>query len=486
MNAPATSPGAGSILRGIRMRLLVMLLVPLALLAVVSAWFDYRQAGSAALQQDLQLARLVPLLADSIVAPGKTALDAPVVLLAPPVEEFLKERTGNSALLVTDVQGHPLLGDAWMSAPVPTTRENEFHSEEQGGVTYRIVAQRAKTAGGELVVYLADGSDARQQWLQSVLLKVLLPNAVLVVAAAFAVNWAARRALLPLLELKDALEHRSPRDLRAIDAEHSPDEVRPLVESLNRLFALVDAQAQAQQRFVADAAHQLRTPLAGLQTQVEAWVQALEMKNSELKVPFSGMNRSSSAITLGANEIFQLRAATRRTSQLANQLLALSRADAPSLAMESMESVDLQALCEAVLALHLDAASSRGLDLGLDAAPATVQAHEWLLRELLVNLVDNAVRYAGRGACVTIRCALQPDGRAFLQVEDDGPGIPPAERSRALERFYRVPGTVGEGNGLGLAIAQEIAHVHGRNLQLEEGVNGRGLQVTLTFDNAPR
>src|SRR6185436_20364280 len=126
----------------------------------------------------------------------------------------------------------------------------------------------------EVVVAVADGADPRQQWARSILLKVLLPNLVLIAAAAFAVGWAVERALRPLRALKEAVERRSPRDLSAIDEAASPEEVRPLVDSLNRLFGLVNAQAESQRRFVADAAHQLRTPIAGLQAQVEAWAQA--------------------------------------------------------------------------------------------------------------------------------------------------------------------------------------------------------------------
>ena len=167
-----------------------------------------------------------------------------------------------------------LRGEPWLAGLLPTTPEPEFHSEENGGVTWRIVRQRQQTVLGEVVVALADGSDPRQQWARSILFKVLLPNLVLVAAAAFAVGWAVERALKPLLDLREAVERRSPRDLSAIDESASPEEVRPLVNSLNRLFGLVNAQAESQRRFIADAAHQLRTPLAGLQAQVEAWAQA--------------------------------------------------------------------------------------------------------------------------------------------------------------------------------------------------------------------
>lgn len=464
---------------GLRRRLLVLLLAPLCLLALISAWFDYRQADSAAVQQDRQLEVMARLLADSVVAPGPAEGDPPVLLLAPPVAEFISERAGFAAFAITDLEGRRLHGEAWLAVPHVANREPAFHSEDVGGVTYRIAAQRVPTIAGELVVLVADGSDPRQQWVRAVLLKVMLPNLVLIVAAAFAVHWAVRRALRPLFELKEALERRSPRDLSAIDEEASPEEVRPLIHSLNRLFGLVNDQAESQRRFVADAAHQLRTPLAGLQAQVEAWAQAVNTRHPPHQD--TGQPAGEASLVLKAEQINKLRSATRRTSQLANQLLALSRADARSMEAQPMQHVDLKDLCEAILELQLDAATAKHIDLGLDAQPAQAVGHHWLLRELLGNLVDNAVKYTPQSGTITIRCGMR--GQApFLQVEDDGPGIAPVERPRVLQRFYRVPGTSGEGNGLGLAIADEIARLHHSQLQLEPGAQGRGLCVTLMFE----
>jgi two-component system sensor histidine kinase TctE len=413
------------------------------------------------LQQDVRLLALVPLVADSVIGTG----DPPLILLAPPVEEFVKERPGDAGYAIVDADGKVLHGEDWLGGLPPSGAEPEFHSEEHGGATWRIVRQRQPTMLGEVVIAVADGSDPRQQWARSILFKVLLPNLVLIAAAAFAVGWAVERALKPLLALKEAVERRSPRDLSAIDEESSPEEVRPLVHSLNRLFGLVNAQAESQRRFVADAAHQLRTPLAGLQAQVEAWAQAAS---------------AGATLELPSEQVRKLRGATRRTSQLANQLLALSRADARGMHSQPTRRVDLKQLCENQLESHLDAATARRIDLGVEVAPVQVMGHEWLLRELLANLVDNAVKYVGEGGAVTIRCGRR-GGLAFLEVEDDGPGVAAAELPRILERFYRVQGTQGEGNGLGLAIAEEIARVHQSHLQLQPGADGRGLRVTLTL-----
>ena len=455
---------------GLRRRLLVMLIAPLILLTLLNAWFDYRSADDAALQQDHRLLALVPLLADSVIGAGAGGTDPPILLLAPAVEEFLKSGSHNAAYAIADADGRGLLGEAWLAGLPPTTMEPEFHSEENLGVTWRIVRQRQQTVLGEVVVVLADGSDPRQQWARSVLLKVLLPNLMLLAAAAFAVGWAVERALKPLLELREAVEHRSPRDLSAIDENASPEEVRPLVKSLNRLFDLVNAQAESQRRFITDAAHQLRTPLAGLQAQVEAWAQAANAASA-----------ADGTVRLRTEQLNKLRGATRRTSQLANQLLALSRADARAMQGQPLQRVDLRELCEAMLEAHLDAATAKHIDLGLDAQAAQVMGHEWLLRELLGNLVDNAVKYTPDGGTVTIRCGVHEGGGAFLEVEDDGPGVAAAERQHVLERFYRLRGTQGEGNGLGLAIADEIARVHHSHLQLQPGAGGCGLRVSLVL-----
>ncbi len=462
---------------GLKRRLLLMLWIPLLLLAGLNAWFDLRSADSTTVQQDRLLGGLVPLLADSVISGGTSAANPPVVLLAPAIEDFLLARPGRSGFALLGNEGLVLRGDPWLAALPPPTREPEFVSDEHGGVSYRIVGQKVATSAGELIVRLADGASVRNQWWRLVWYRVALPNLALLMLGGLVINWAVSRALAPLMALKEAVERRSASDLSALDATNSPDEVRPLVESLNRLFGMVNAQVENQRRFVADAAHQLRTPLAALQVQVEAWAQNVPASQAGLALP---------AINIGAEQVLQLRQATRRTSQLANQLLALSRVDARSAQTEPLARVDLKHLCEVIIEGYLDTALARNIDLGLEAAPAHANGQEWLLRELVINLLDNALKYTPPGGSVTLRCGLLGDASAseglpYLEVEDDGPGLAPAERSRVLERFYRVPGSAGDGNGLGLAIAEEIARVHHGHLVLGPGALGRGLRVSLTL-----
>lgn len=468
----------------LRFRLLLLLVLPLSVLALMGSWFAYRSAEAAAGQHDQRLMRFLPALAEAVLAPSLDGQSPPVLMLPPTVEEFLRQRQNEAGYAIADLKGRVLAGDTWIRVEVPSTRVAEFHSQEFAGIMYRVAVLRVETAGaGEMVVALADGSDARQQWAQQLLLRVLLPNVLLIAAAGLAIYWSVRQAFEPLVALAGAVERRSPRDLSPIDEAASPEEVRPLLRSLNRLFALVDAQAQEQRRFVADAAHQLRTPLAALQAQVEAWALMVQSAPANAAAPASGPPGERSLV-LSATQIHQLRDATRRTSQLARQLLALSRADARHAQSQPLQRVDLKDLCESLLEAFFEQAAAKNIDFGLEVAPASVWGHAWLLRELLSNLVDNALKYNPEGGRVTLRSGVGPDG-AFLEVEDDGPGVPEAERARIVQRFYRLPGASGEGSGLGLAIADEIAQLHQARLVLGAAADGVGLRVQLVFPPEP-
>ncbi|MEG0151240.1 MAG: sensor histidine kinase N-terminal domain-containing protein [Comamonas sp.] len=475
----------------LRLRLLVLLLVPLVLLALMGGWFSYSSADAASTQHDQRLLRLLPALADSVLAPSIAEGTPPLVSLAPSVEDFLRGQGDEVGYAIGDLNGNVVAGDTWIKFDVPGTALAEFHSQEHDGVTYRVGVLKAETYGaGEMVVMLADSSDVRQQWVRQLLMHVLLPNLLLIAGAAVAIYWSVSRAFKPLHKLTQAVERRSPRDLSPIDETTSPEEVRPLVHSLNRLFSLVNAQAEGQRRFVADAAHQLRTPLAALQAQVEAW--ALSGQEAQRIAKRTG---AEAQVVLSVAQIEQLRDATRRTSQLARQLLALSRADARNAEMQPIQKVELKDLCESMLELFIDSASNKGLDFGLEVEPVCVWGHSWLLRELVSNLVENAIKYTPEGGSVTLRCGQRQTplgtddsvllglpgvrGWAFVEVDDDGPGVPEAERSQITQRFYRAQGVVGEGTGLGLAIADEIAQLHQGALSFDEASSGKGLLVRL-------
>ncbi len=473
----------------LRRRLLVLVLAPLAVLGAINAFSDFRLAGSAARLQDEQLTRLMPLLANAVLAaPSNQGLGSAVVTLVPNLAQFLNERGANASYKIVGANGRLLAGDTVLSTSNPLSTEPELHSEIVAGVTWRVAAMRIELAEGDSVVaQLADSSNARQQWLSAIVMRVVIPNVLLCVAAFFAVRWGVRRALAPLVDLRRQVEARSVFDLSPIDERTAPQEVQPLVRAMNRLVANAQTHAQSQRRFVADAAHQLRTPLAALQAQIEAWglppAQALEA------------DELAKAITVPAGQYAKLLQSTRRTSTLVHQLLTLSRADAQNEAPTALEPVDLVALCESVLATQLDTAIGKSIDLGLDVhascslVQAKVLANPWLLEELLGNLVDNALHYTPTGGVVTIRVHPHTATGAMPQwelgVQDNGPGILPHERAQVLQRFYRASNAIGPGTGLGLAIADEIARLHGASLQLTSTVCGDsgdlGLNVFVRF-----
>ncbi|HQO29216.1 MAG TPA: ATP-binding protein, partial [Accumulibacter sp.] len=268
------------------------------------------------------------------------------------------------------------------------------------------------------------------------------------------------QGLRPLATIEREIAVRSPNDLRAITVEGTPREIQPMLTRLNRLFALLRQASAGQQRFLADAAHQLRTPLTGLQTQIE--LAAAEGR-------FDG--------DVERRQRFD--EATRRIAHLIDQLLLFARAEAAG-AAPLFEPVSLPTLLEQAASIFLDQALAREIDLGFEVAPATVVGIPSLLREALANLIDNALRYTPAQGVVTVRCGCR-DQHAFLEVEDDGPGIPPAAREQVFERFTRLPAAPGNGCGLGLAIVREIAELHSATVELANPDGGRGLRIALLF-----
>lgn len=321
-----------------------------------------------------------------------------------------------------------------------------------------------------LAVGVGYGLHAGSSWLLWAVLGLLLALWSLV----WGIDRRMRRTFAPWQSLAQTVQQRTPRDLNPVFVDSdAPHAVHAMVHTLNQMLVQVHTESDAQQRFVADSAHQLRTPLAALQSQVEAWAQMVGAAPDK-------------TIQLQAEQVEQLRKATRRTTQLAHQLLALSRIDSGLHQGTQQQRVDLKSLCEALLETFWERALAKEIDLGLEVEGAHVSGHAWLLRELLSNLLDNAIKYVPQGGQITLRCGrrkVMPSGqlRTYLEVEDDGLGVPECEYARLTQRFYRVPCTEVEGTGLGLSIAQEIAQGHGATLVFSRGKNGCGLLVTVVF-----
>jgi two-component system sensor histidine kinase TctE len=323
----------------------------------------------------------------------------------------------------------------------------------------------APCAGKLCTITVAETTHKRQLLIREVLFGSVLPQALLAALSLVIVWFGVARGLAPLRRLSDEIRKRSVRDLRPIEPAQAPEEATALIDALNQLLVQVQELHRNQQRFLANAAHQLRTPLAGLRAHAEL----------ALAQPLPDPARA---------ELEQVHSATIRTARLANQLLALARAE-PGGHLELPALVELRPLVEGAADEWVHWALERDLDLGFELEAAAVQGDVFLLREALGNLVHNAIEYLPRGGRVTVRTGVRA-GRPFVEVEDDGPGIPLTERLRVLERFYRVPGTAGTGSGLGLAIVREIASAHGASLEIGDGSGSKGCRVEIKFPGEPQ
>ena len=339
------------------------------------------------------------------------------------------------------------------------------------GQPIRVIAMLAPCGGQICTVQVAETINKRRKLARNIVLSSLVPELVITLATLVLVWFGVKRGLSPLEDLSNDIRARSARDLRSIDPGHAPDEARPLVSALNQLFGQVADASTNQQRFLANAAHQLRTPLAGLQAHTEIALAQGVPENIRAQLE-------------------QVHRATIRTARLANQLLALARAEPGGTRTDAVAPVNLRAVVEDAADEWVHRAMAKEIDLGFELADAQVAGDALLLREALGNLIHNALEYSPPGARVTVRTGVRSaevspgDVRnrlAFLEVEDDGPGIPAAEREQVLERFYRIAGTLGTGSGLGLSIVREIAVAHRAQMEITSGEGGRGCKVGLTF-----
>lgn len=360
----------------------------------------------------------------------------------------------------------PIAGEPDLHWPPVTIarREPYFFNTIVDGVPVRAVAVKTHCGALECGVINASTLNKRTALVEAVQVSALLP-VVLAGVVSMALLWfGLDSGLKPLLRLSAELARRSPRELSPVRGDDVPAEVQPLMEAVNRLMLQLADAGAAQQRFLATAAHQLRTPLAGLQSRIE--LAQIETADPEARAQLGEIHESAV-----------------RASRLAVQLLSLARVEPGASMTDERIRLDFAQLARDLVDEWVRRAIARGTDLGFDLAPAPVVGSPLLLRELMVNLLHNALEYTPAGGHVTLRCGVLA-GESYLEVEDDGPGIPLSLRNVVLERFMRLPGTPGAGSGLGLAIVQEIAQAHQGRLALLDGSAGRGLRVRLSLASA--
>ena len=450
----------------LRARLLLWLLVPLGVSAGLTIGFAYREARSTATMVQDQL-----LLGSArIIAQQIQYEDGLVEVAIPPaaLELFRSADQDQVYYRIASANGQLLSGYAEVPAPPGPVRPEE--SLRFDGVVrdqpVRLVAYAqpvfAAPDQGPVVIEVALTTHAfqrlvRQIWATS-LRQELWMLALVAICAWIALRW----GLDSILRLRDLVRDRTPGSLEPLDPGPVPQELQPLVEAINGYVHRLDLQMAARNRFIANASHQLRTPFAVLQTQAHFGLKSAgpEAKDEVLR-----------AISQGV----------RNGTRLVNQLLSLSAAESGGPCSLPPDPVPVGELLERVLEEHAAQAQAKDIDLGLDlpAEPVALNSSPAMLRELIANLVDNALRYTPPGGVVTVSARREP-GLVVLQVEDNGPGIPEDQRVRAFERFSRLHSEATPGCGLGLAIVQEIAQALGIEVRLAAPPVGTGLVVRVS------
>ncbi|MCS0706709.1 ATP-binding protein [Massilia aurea] len=335
-----------------------------------------------------------------------------------------------------------------------------FSNVRANSTTYRVFSIQTSNQ----TVQVAQDLAVRRNMAGNLALRTLGPIAVMMPILMLVVWWVVSGSLQPVARVRSQVASRQADDLSPVSDTGLPDEVRPLVQELNLLFGRVRTAFEAQQHFVADAAHELRTPLAALRLQAQSLDRADTPEARQVAVG-------------------RLTAGIDRATRLVEQLLILARQEATAAEGTAAKTrpVDLADLARRTAADLASVAAAKGVDLGLQQAdPASVDGQPDALQILLRNLVDNAVKYTPGGGTVDIS-VLSGAGTVAVQVEDSGPGIPPDERERVFDRFYRVAGSEAAGSGLGLAIIKAIAERHGAVLTLGSSERLGGLMATVTF-----
>ncbi len=486
--APARSSKTGqadqSSQRSLFGEILDWMLMPLLLLWPVSIGITYVAATSIANEPfDRSLEDRVTVLAQQVrETNGVLSVDLPV-----PARDMLRaDDIDNVYFQVVGPRQELVAGDADLPAPaeeelpVPWSamiRDAQLRNTEVRVAYLYVNLQPLRSPNVTYgtrrmaLVQVAETLEKRRTLANQIIKGVILPEFIILPVALTLLWFALTRGLSPLTALQERIRSRRPDDLSPIDTSGVPEEISPLVRSLNDMLARLSQSIQLQKRFIADAAHQMKTPLAGMRMQSE-----LAMRQSDRQE----IQRS----------LEQLSKSSESATRMINQLLALARAENRSAQSMPLDTVDIKTLARDTVQEWVQAAMARRIDLGFEteeSVPA-VRGNPTMLREMLNNLIDNALRYSSAGGHVTIRLRAEPgmdhEMRTVIEVEDDGPGIPAAERAHVFDRFYRILGSDTEGSGLGLAIVKEIVTHHSADIMITNPPREKGCLFRISFPTA--
>jgi two-component system sensor histidine kinase TctE len=459
--------------RSLRLQLLAWLLVPLAGIVLVNGWIAYRDARAVAgIVTDRTLLASARSMAEQI-QPNDGVLEATVL---PSALEVFALEPGDRVYYRIEASGaggeeQLIAGSA--DLPLPPSRPAQlspiYYDASFRGQALRLVTIRQPVAGmpaREATIVVGETLGGRERMVADLWRRGFLQQCLLVLIAGLLAWLGLQRGFRPLLRLRDEVIERRPDDLRPFSGEALHRELQPLVAALNEYMGRVKSWSAVQRRFIANAAHQLRTPLTLLSTQATYALRAAAAADKD-------------------EALRAIQANMQQMRRLSNQLLTLAAVE-PGGKAQPLEPVDLVAIARRALESLVGLALERDMDLGFDAGAsrAMVTADPTMLQEMVANLVENALRYTPPGGVVTVGIdAAAAHWR--LTVRDSGPGIPPEERERVFERFYRVLGTGSEGSGLGLAIVREIVERVGGTIALSAAAaDGRGLLVTVLLPGA--
>jgi two-component system sensor histidine kinase TctE len=477
--------GPGAPLGSLRGQLLRWLLVPLLLLVALDAVSVYRNALDAAdVAYDRSLLASTRALAERVsVEDGKVVADVPYVAL----DSFETDTLGRIYYKVTGIKGETVSGYADLP-PVPANVPRSeaypalvrFYHANYNGQPVRIAALLQPvyddSMRGIALIQVGETLEARRGLSNQILFDTLAWQALLLAAVALLVWFAVRLVLQPLMRLKIAVETRSLNDSSDVDPTLVHKEVRPLVAAMNSSRARLHILISSQRRFIADASHQLRTPLTVLKTQAELALRECDRPNTDPEASKAALREI----------VHSIAATTDSTVNLANRLLTLARIENGG-STDANAPVSLRDIARQVGLEMAMAAVAKHIDLSLEAEhECVVGGQALLLLEMVANLADNALRYTPAGGAVALRVLEGADG-VTLEVEDSGHGIAAAERERVFAPFYRAASTLERnpgGAGLGLAIVRDIATLHGAGIMLDDAAGGQGLKVTVQFKRA--
>lgn len=444
------------------------MLAPLLFLWPISIIVTHNVADNIANEPyDRAMAESVRTLARLVVLDDKAVrVDFP----APPRVLFRADRDDTVYYQVADHQGEVVAGDweiPWVPPPIRLLPDDVLYRDaviqgEEVRVAYQFMRAYPEPSSPLVLVQIAETRNKRAELASRVVTGVLLPQFAIIPLAVILVWVGLSRGISPLNRLQGVIRRRRPTDLAPISTAGVPEELRPLIVAFNDMMARLEENLQAQQRFIADAAHQMRTPLTGLRMQTE-----LALNESDPEMLHEALTR--------------IALSTHRASHLINQLLTLARAESSSEKIYAVDRVDLEMLVREVALDLYPRAQVKNIDLGVEDTgwPLLIDGNPVLLREMIMNLMDNAIKYTPLGGRVTAR--TQATEFAILEVEDTGAGIPEEDRERVFERFYRVLGSGEDGSGLGLPIVREIAELHRATVTLKSSPTGTGTLAQVIF-----